>query len=235
MTEHVHEHDLTNEAHRETCAACTTAWAELDAISAEARALPTLTPSRDLWSGIEARLDGAARESVPASPANTARARAERRWFAAPALRYAAAAALLVTVTATVTWRIATDEPAADAPMVAAAPSDVDAAFDAAVTGTSAGTNVGGVRVAAYESEFNAMDLEIGTLQKLLDERRAQLDPNTVAVLEQSMRLIDQAIAESRAALAKDPASRFLAAQLARSYSTKITLLRSTATMPVGT
>ena len=40
--------------------------------------------------------------------------------------------------------------------------------------------------------------------------------------------------AESRAALMKDPASQFLAAQLARSYTTKLTLLRSTATMPVG-
>ena len=66
-------------------------------------------------------------------------------------------------------------------------------------------------------------------------ERRAQLEPQTIEVLERSMTLIDQAITESRAALAKDPASQFLAAQLARSYSTKLTLLRSTATMPVGT
>lgn len=223
------DHDLTNEAHRATCAECAATWAELDAISAEARALPLLTPSRDLWAGIEARLDGAAREQAPSAAAGPARARAERRWFATPALRYAAAAALLVTVTATVTWRIATDEPATGGPLVVAAPSGPEAAFDAAVSGT------GTVRPAAYEADFSAMDLEIGALQKLLDERRTQLDPGTVAVLERSMRLIDQAIAESRAALAKDPASRFLAAQLARSYSTKITLLRSTATMPVGT
>ena len=50
------EHDLTNEAHRETCAECTTTWTELEAISAQARALPTLTPSRDLWTGIAARI-----------------------------------------------------------------------------------------------------------------------------------------------------------------------------------
>jgi hypothetical protein len=209
------EHDLTNEAHRETCAECTTTWAELEAISAEARALPTLTPSRDLWDGIAARIDGAARATAPTTAGHRALARAERRWFSAPALRYAAAAALLVTVTAAVTWRIATDE------LVPADPGEA--------------SGVGNVRNASYESDFVAMDLEIGALQVLLDERRTQLDPTTVAVLEQSMRLIDQAIAESRAALANDPASQFLAAQLARSYTTKLTLLRSTATMPVGT
>ncbi len=209
------DHDLTNEAHRETCAECTTTWAELEAISAEARALPTLTPSRDLWAGIAARIDGASRETAPASAGRSGLVRADRRWFAAPALRYAAAAVLLVTVTATVTWRIATDE---TVPVV---------------SGEASGA--GNVRTASYDADFSAMDLEIGALQALLDERRTQLDPTTVAVLEQSMRLIDQAIAESRAALANDPASQFLAAQLARSYTTKITLLRSTATMPVGT
>jgi hypothetical protein len=54
-------------------------------------------------------------------------------------------------------------------------------------------------------------------------------------VLERNLRVIDTAIAESRAAFLRDPASQFLAAQLARSYSTKLTLLRSTATMPMGT
>ena len=78
------------------------------------------------------------------------------------------------------------------------------------------------------------MDVEIRAMQSLLNERRAELDPNTIAVLEKSLTLIDQAISESRAALLSDPASQFLAAQLARSYSTKLTLLRSTATMPMG-
>ena len=85
-----------------------------------------------------------------------------------------------------------------------------------------------------YDADFTAMDGEIRALQELLATRRDQLDSGTVAVLERSMTLIDQAIAESRAALAKDPASQFLAAQLARSYATKLTLLRSTATLPVG-
>lgn len=215
------KHDLTNDAHRATCAECTATWAELEAISAEARALPTLTPSRDLWSGIEARIGGA-----PAA-ASAATMKARARWTARPALRYAAAAALLIMVTATVTWRIATDRPA-DVTELASAPSDSEAAVNAALRGNDALLTV------SYDADFTAMDGEIRALQELLATRRDQLDSSTVAVLEKSITLIDQAIAESRAALAKDPASQFLAAQLARSYSTKLTLLRSTATLPVG-
>lgn len=213
------EHDLINESHRAACAECRAAWAELEAISAEARALPQLTPSRDLWTGIEARIS---------SPA---RARAERRWFTQPAVRTAAAAALLVMATSAVTWRVATDD--GPAPVdVASAPSDSETAIREALTDAPDGAPR--YTQASYETDFAAMDLEIRTMQTLLNERRAELDTNTVAVLERSITLIDQAIAESRAALMKDPASQFLAAQLARSYTTKLTLLRSTATMPVG-
>lgn len=217
------DHDLTNDAHRETCAECTATWAELEAISTEARSLPTLTPSRDLWAGIEARLD--ATSPAAGSPV---RRRAGQRWFARPALRFAAAAGLLMTVTAGVTWRIATGE-REGADTVAVGATDSAAAAAAALAGDPILVPV------ANTEAFTAMDLEIRALQTLLDERRAQLEPQTIEVLERSMTLIDQAIAESRAALAKDPASQFLAAQLARSYSTKLTLLRSTATMPVGT
>ncbi len=198
------EHDLTNESHRAACTACAGEWAELDAISAAARALPQLTPSRDLWSGIDARLGGNAHTS------GSALARAERRWFRSPTLRMAAAATLLVVASSAVTWRVATDR------------------NDSAPSGSPRYSQ------ASYESDFAAMDVEIRAMQSLLNERRAELDPNTIAVLEKSLTLIDQAISESRAALLSDPASQFLAAQLARSYSTKLTLLRSTATMPMG-
>ena len=228
------DHDLTNDAHREHCAEGTATWAELEAISSDARALPTLTPSRDLWAGIEARLDGSSRAAGPstsdvAATASPALLRAGQRWFARPAIRFAAAAGLLMMVTAGVTWRVATGERARDEARFAVGAGDSAAAADAALTGEPVLVPV------ANAEAFTSMDLEIRELQRLLDERRAQLEPQTVEVLERSMTLIDQAIAESRAALAKDPASQFLAAQLARSYSTKLTLLRSTATMPVGT
>jgi hypothetical protein len=229
------DHDLTDESHRAACGECTATWAELDAISAEARALPLLTPSRDLWAGVDARIG--ARIDANATPSGGALDRAERRWFRSPALRMAAAAAVLVVASSAVTWRIATDRidasPTDVTTGVATGTSDSAAAVRAALTEAPAGSPR--YTQASYESDFAAMDAEIRTMQALLNERRAELDPSTIAVLERSLTLIDQAISESRAALLNDPASQFLAAQLARSYSTKLTLLRATATMPVGT
>ena len=78
-------------------------------------------------------------------------------------------------------------------------------------------------------------DQEIGKLRAIVKERRAQLDPGTVAVLEQSIAVIDSAIAQSRAALAKDPASGFLATQLNHSLEKKVELLRTAALLPSRT
>ena len=78
-------------------------------------------------------------------------------------------------------------------------------------------------------------DREIAKLRTIVRSRRAQLDPATVAVLEQSIAVIDSAIAQSRAALAKDPASGFLATQLNHSLEKKVELLRTAAMLPART
>jgi hypothetical protein len=78
-------------------------------------------------------------------------------------------------------------------------------------------------------------DREIVKLRAIVRDRRTQLDPKTVAVLEQSIAVIDSAIAQSRAALAKDPASGFLATQLNRSLEKKVELLRTAALLPART
>ena len=78
-------------------------------------------------------------------------------------------------------------------------------------------------------------DREIAKLRIIVRERRAQLDPATIAVLEQSIAVIDSAIAQSRAALAKDPASGFLAGQLNHSLEKKVELLRTAALLPART
>ena len=76
---------------------------------------------------------------------------------------------------------------------------------------------------------------EISKLRRIVRDRRSQLDPKTVAVLEQSIAVIDSAIAQSRAALAKDPASGFLASQLNHSLGKKVELLRTAALLPSRT
>ena len=78
-------------------------------------------------------------------------------------------------------------------------------------------------------------DKEIAKLRTLMRERRDLLDPATVTVLEQSIAVIDSAIAQSRAALAKDPASGILATQLNHSLEKKVELLRTAALLPSRT
>jgi hypothetical protein len=53
-----------------------------------------------------------------------------------------------------------------------------------------------------------------------------------VTILARNLKLIDDAIAESKAALARDPASAFLTDRLNRAYDSKLQVLRSVATMP---
>jgi hypothetical protein len=94
-------------------------------------------------------------------------------------------------------------------------------------------------RLASTAPDADAADpvfrSEISKLRQIVKERRAQLDPTTVAVLEQSIAVMDSAIAQSRAALKNDPASGFLATQLNHSLEKKVELLRTAALLPART
>ena len=69
-------------------------------------------------------------------------------------------------------------------------------------------------------------------LRLLVDQRRAQLDPVTVAIVENSLTQIDRAILDARNALARDPASSFLTEQLNRALEKKLGVLRTAALLP---
>jgi anti-sigma factor RsiW len=76
-------------------------------------------------------------------------------------------------------------------------------------------------------------DAALRELNEALAERRAQLDPATVAKVEASLHVIDLAIGEARRALAADPANRDLLDLLAASYERKLELLqRANALLP---
>ncbi|HEX4933967.1 MAG TPA: hypothetical protein VFV33_12350, partial [Gemmatimonadaceae bacterium] len=73
---------------------------------------------------------------------------------------------------------------------------------------------------------------DVAELRAIVSQRRSELDSTTIAVLEKNLELIDRAIAESRAALERDPASEFLADQLARAMTKKVAILRTVASLP---
>jgi len=198
------------EDHARSCPRCEALLGDLATIVRDARALPALAPSRDLWAGIEARIQAPV-VSLPAPGA----ARLRSRWHATAWL--GAAAAALIAATAGITYTV-TMHHAEHAQLAAARPS--------------AGTPVTNVAVLPVERVY---DQEIARLQRVLQERRSTLDSGTVTVIERNLRIIDAAIAQSRAALEKDPASGLLNDQLNSALTQKVELLRTAALLPART
>lgn len=75
-------------------------------------------------------------------------------------------------------------------------------------------------------------DDEITRLHEVLEARRDQLDPTTVATVERNLHIIDDAIAQARAALVRDPHSQLLNEQLDRTLAKKTQLLRAATLLP---
>jgi hypothetical protein len=205
------------DAHRLDCAACAALFADMKAIVRDAAALPALEPSRDLWGGIEARIEAPVvrigSRNTGEFLAGTRRAPEGRRSFTLR--RFVLAASVLMAVTAGVTYSFTTR---------AGTPASSTAANPAPAGGT--------VRTVSRPSAEATFDREIAALRQIVDERRAELDPKTVGILDKNLQLIDAAIAESKTALARDPASGFLAQLLTQAYDSKLQLLRGVATLP---
>ena len=63
-------------------------------------------------------------------------------------------------------------------------------------------------------------------LRRTLDERRDSLSASTVETVERSLRVADEAIAEAREALERDPSNGVLVRIFESNYERKIDLLR---------
>lgn len=183
-----------------------------------------VAPATDAWPAIRARIE-AARVVPMGAPTLSARHRASNRW------RIAAAAAVLVVGSSATTVLVMRSE--ADAPATTAAPSG--AANAAASSSRSAPTlpdNADVARQVAMEvwASYDAASVD---LERVLQARRSRLSPATVQAVEESLRTIDRAIGEARAALEKDPASRDLMDLLDSVYRQKLDLLRRANELPL--
>ncbi|HEX6161449.1 MAG TPA: hypothetical protein VF111_14835, partial [Thermoanaerobaculia bacterium] len=140
----------------------------------------------------------------------------------------AAAAAALVVATAGTTYMLTKASLEGREPVIAAG---------AASTQPESG-GVGGpavMTVGETTPSDVAFDREVVQLRALLEQRRPNLDSATVALLERNLRIIDEAITESRAALAKDPGSALLNRQLHNALGRKVQVLRTAALLPLET
>ncbi len=196
--------------HLARCERCAALVRDLDDIGSRAAELPLLTPSRDLWPGIAARIEAPV-TSIDAG--RIARTRGARRW-----LYDGAIAAALIVATAGGTY-LAMRRPQA---------ARVAQGFPPAASGTVTTVSEKPSATVTYEREIDG-------LRSIVRDRRSQLDPKTLAVIQRNLSVIDSAIAESRAALQHDPKNAFLATQLDRALDTKLDLLRTVALLPART
>lgn len=229
----------TARAHVATCEACRALVRDLETIRRQAATLPVLQPPRDLWSDIEARIASQPPGSAGLRPASRA---ALDRWFGPQyGTRVARLAAGLVILTAAMTYlvtrlRVGPVPPPVVStnpvkPMIESTPhvQPVPTPQQPVVPKV---TPVKGDR--PHTSEY-LYDAQITALRRIVEQRRGQLNPKTLAVIERSLSLIDTAIAQSKAALAKDPANAFLADQVDHDLDTKLELLRTVALLPSHT
>lgn len=195
--------------HVEDCSSCQQELAEMTELRALARALPrSIHPPSDLWSGIVERLETG---DTPPAPAIVDIGPARERRMAQPVWRWlAAAAVILVVVTAGTTAMLLRGTDGA-APFAAAASSDPPE---------------GAIGLAAFASAEGEYRMAVESLEAELEARRPELSDETIAIVEQNLAIIDDAIEESRRALAADPTSADLPLLLATVYRQKIELLR---------
>jgi hypothetical protein len=249
------------ERHAVTCAECGALLADLRTLRIDAANLPEMHPARDLWAGIAERIEApvvSIGQHLPEGAAWVAPkdGRGLRRFLrgvsiaaglvlAAGVGYFARGAApttsapvadvdlsdttmqvaiapetILVPVTPPLAERrVASVEPPAPAPAVTQVARPLEVQNAARVVATLA---------ADY-------DREILRLQRLIDERRNQLDPVTVGIIEKNLKVIDTAITECKKAIANDPASGFLIESLNQSLRSKVELMRTAALLPSRT
>ena len=248
--------------HLSECARCAAALESLGApgeLGRAVAALPSIEAPRHLWDGVAARI------AAPVVEIGTARgvSRGSRAgWWRSGV---AAAGLVLATAGVTYTLTARQQRPTSGAAQVASAqapttqptvqsttPPSPDTLPNANPTTTPNPTPIAtssGVRTVANRSTAGARritalpadpardtyDREIAKLRVVLQQRRGDLDTSTVRVVTQSLKVIDQAIAQSKAALAKDPASGFLNKQLNNALDQKLELLRTAALLPART
>ena len=195
--------------HLEGCPECRESVVALRFLKEQAAALPrSEEPPRDLWPAIEGALPGrrhGLRWLAWGAPRATPRA-----W----PIGLAAAAALLVVASVSITlWMTGTDP----------------------VRNDSSGALMrapGPALLASYRTAETEYVRATEDLMTVLESRREELSPETVALLEQNLRIIDDAIRLMWTALETDPGysqNRHLFTTL---YQKKITLLQRAIRLP---
>lgn len=223
------------EAHLAVCPECADDAEGLRAVVAQASLLPPVPPTRDLWPGIEDRLE------TRTATESTRTAATKVRLFGRPSRSHAvgsrsagsrgsgrslwgsrwtlsvpqlAAAAIALVVLTAGAMRMLTQ---------AAGPGSV-------VQGAGVDQPIQSGQ--ATQSFLAAYAPAISELEREYEARRAGLDPETRRVVEENLAIIDRAIAEAERALNEDPSNPFVTTHLAGAMRQKVDLLRRVTSIP---
>jgi anti-sigma factor RsiW len=251
------------EGHLSECVRCASLLRDIENISRDAAALPDLVPSRDLWQGIETRI-AAPVIPLAVRPERQRRFAPAWMGVAAAALIMSTAGITYVLTANSLktapgqTVAVATPNnspvPANGSPESGATPvSTVPSPVEVGAPGTQSTSASRAVRSdptsrqgrtsarVASQTTFDrehsdvVYGKEIDMLQKIVSQRKTQLDSSTIAIIERNLQIIDAAIDQSRRALARDPASHMLDQQLTHALDKKVELLRTAAMLPAST
>jgi hypothetical protein len=193
------DHSAEVNAHLGACAECAADVARIKQLMTRIQQTPA-PQQPDLWPEIRSRIEREKVVQLPAADVRVRRPRSMRLVWGALAL----AAALVIGVVLPNLRR----EPSA--PNVATAPKTTPTSPSVALVADSAD---------AYEQEAKYLlnDLEM---------RRAMMRPQMAAAVDRDLKVIDQAIAELKEAIARDPNNPALRRMLASSYKQKVELLK---------
>lgn len=194
------EEEAAVQEHLDSCSECVGQLESLTELLHNLKELPLeALPARDLWPQVAWRMGGA----------ETADAGKDRKRFSLSGWQLMAASIALMVISGGSVWAVLSR--GADQGAGLAARPDAPAQF------------------VSWEESYGGYDEAVTDLEAFLERGREVLDPETVEVLEENLRVIDDAIEEAREALARDPASSVLQRFLAENLRKKVDLLRHVA------
>ncbi|HEX6925740.1 MAG TPA: hypothetical protein VF167_09920 [Longimicrobiaceae bacterium] len=209
-------HDVR--AHLQGCAECARELSALRELRRRVRELPReIDPPVDLWPAILERIDGVPARDGVRRPAVAVKEGEHGKILYPAGRRWREWGWLMAAVVATVValgalWPRLRDRVLTGERPIAAAPAEELREPTPALAA-----------FAAVDGEYRST---VQALEEELEARRDRLDPATIAVVERNLAIIDQAIAESRRALAEDPSSVDVPLLLSAIYRQKLELLQ---------
>jgi hypothetical protein len=199
-------------SHLDSCAECRDTVARLRSLLDAAKSAPaSIEPPIEAWHGIRNAIE--VTKVVPLSGASRA----------APYSRSAliAAAVVLVIASSAVTLLVTGHDLGVRVP-----PGTLLAPNGTIPIATQTGRGTRGALPASFIEEERGYLATVSELTATLDKSRDKLAPETVRTVEHSLKVIDDAIAEARAALERDPSNPLLRDFLTKHYEQKVDFLR---------